>query len=112
MNDGTALLRMLSARPVAYNPDVARIVGSVKAGIFLCQLLYWTGKGAREDGFIWKTQAEMEEETALSRSEQEGARRKLKKLGILEEKLAGVPAKLHYRVDQARFVQLVDQFYR
>ena len=54
----------------------------------------------------------MEEETALSRSEQEGARRKLKKLGVLQEKLAGVPAKLHYRVDQARFVQLVDQFYR
>lgn len=109
--NGRALLNLLSDRPVAYHPDIARIVGSVKAAIFLCQLLYWTGKGKRADGFIWKTQAEMETETALTRSEQETARKKLKRLGILEEKLHGIPAKLHYRINAARLLELIEAFY-
>lgn len=109
--DGRTLIALLSDKPVAYHPDIARIVGSVKAAIFLSQLLYWTGKEKRSDGFIWKTRAEMEEETALSRGEQEGARKKLKALGVLEEKRAGIPAKLHYRINVARLTQLIDEYY-
>jgi len=111
IDEGMLLLRMLSARPVAYNPDVARIVGSVKAAVFLCQLLYWTGKGKRRDGFIFKSRLDWEEETALSRYEQEGARKILRELGILEEELMGVPATLHFRVNQDQFIQLAEDYY-
>ena len=107
----STVMGLLADRPVAYHPDIARIVGGVKAAVFLCQLLYWTGKGKRRDGFIWKTQAEMEKETGLTRCEQEGARKKLGTLGVLDEKLAGIPATLHYRVNTEQLAELMDAFY-
>jgi hypothetical protein len=107
----TVIAGLLADRPVAYHPDIARISGGVKCAVFLCQFLYWTGKGARGDDFIWKTQAEIERETGLSRYEQEGARKKLVSLGLLEEKRAGIPATLHYRVNLEAIIEKLQDFY-
>ncbi len=95
----SALITILGDRPIAYHPVLARLFDSVTAAVFLSQLLYWHGLGALADGWIWKTQAEMTAETGLSRSEQETSRRILAKSGVVTEKLAGVPAKLYYRVN-------------
>jgi len=99
-------------RPVAYYSNIARWLGSVGDAIFLCQLLYWYGKGKDPDGWIYKTQKEFEEETALSRYEQEHARRKLKSLGILEEERRGVPARLYYHIDIDKFYELYNEWYQ
>lgn len=106
-NEASTIITLLSDRPVAYHPALARLVGGVKAAVFLCQLLYWHGKGNDPDGWIWKTQAEMEKETALTRCEQEGARKKLVKLDLMEEKLQGIPARLHYRIKTDKLAALV-----
>lgn len=87
-------------RPVAYYPNLVPVAGSVAATVLLCQFLYWDGKQEDEEGWIYKTQAEIKAETGLSRYEQEGAREKLRKYGILEEKRAGIPAKLYFRINQ------------
>ena len=97
-NSKDGLLNVLSS-PIAYYVTFAKIAGSVAAGVMLSQLVYWTGKGNNPDGWIWKTAAEMEEETGLTRREQETARRRLRERGFVEERLAGVPATLHYRVN-------------
>jgi len=89
---------IIGDRPIAYHPLLARAIKSVAAAIFLGQLLYWQGKGKYGD-WTYKSQDEIYEETGLGRSSQETARRKLKAIGILDEKLAGVPATMHYRVD-------------
>ncbi len=86
-------------RPVAYYPKLSHITGGVKETLFLCQLLYWEGKQANKEGWIYKTQQEMFEETGLTRYEQETARRNLKNKGFIEEKLQGIPAKLHYKIN-------------
>jgi len=86
-------------RPVAYYPSLARLLGGVKEAIFLCQLIYWNGKQADEDGWIYKTQEEITAETGLSRREQEHARSTLKALGVLQEKREGMPCRLFFRVD-------------
>jgi len=93
-----AIFSVLADRPVAYHPGLARVLG-VKEAIFVCQLLYWHGKGKLPGGWIWKTQADITEEIGLSRREQEGARRRLVAAGILEEDLRGVPATMHYRLN-------------
>lgn len=85
-------------RPVAFYPKLVDITGSVTSTLFLCQMLYWVGKQRDHDGWIFKTQAEIREETGLTRREQEGARKKLKDLGFLEEKYAQIPKVLHYRI--------------
>ncbi len=108
---GKAIIRLLMDRPVAYRPDLARILGGVKCAVFMCQMLYWTGKGKRADGFIWKTRAELEIETGLTRHEQDGARKKLKALGVMEEKRAGIPAKMHYRVNLEVLENLISAYY-
>jgi hypothetical protein len=69
------------------------------AGTFLRQLVYWTGKEHDREGWIYKTQVEMEEETGLSRKQQEKARKILRTAGVLEEVKKGTPCRLWYRVD-------------
>lgn len=85
--------------PVAYYPSLNRITGSINATIFLCQLIYWTGKQQDPDGWIYKTQEDIESETGLGRRQQETARRHLVANGLLEEVREGMPARLFYRVN-------------
>ncbi len=92
-----AMRRLLSDRPIAFHPMLARLLGGINEALLFQQLAYWSGKGHDSD-WIYKTQAELEEETALSRYQQEQARSKLRRLGILEEQRRGVPAKLYYRI--------------
>jgi hypothetical protein len=98
---------LVGRRVVAYHPSFAAIGGGVIAGLFLAQLFYWHDRGSDPDGWIYKTQAEWEEETGLSRWEQETARRRLQERGLLEEKLAGLPARLYYRLDVERLIVLL-----
>jgi len=102
--------KIIKDRPVAYHPDFAKAIGSVQAALFLSQLLYWSDKG-NNDGWIYKTQKEFYEETGLSRYEQETARKKLKKLGILEEKYQGVPRKLYYRINMGKLGEFMLAYY-
>jgi len=92
-----ALESILTDRPVAYHPVLAKALGSINAGLFLSQLLYWQGKG-RFGEWTYKTADEFYEELGMSRKQQEGARSILKTRGILQEKLKGVPPTLYFRV--------------
>jgi hypothetical protein len=56
---------------------------------FCRQLFFWEGKGRSEDGFIYKTAHELEEETNLTRGQQVRARKKLRELKVLEEARRG-----------------------
>lgn len=106
------ILEILADRPVAYHPRMAKAVGGVKQAIFVCQFLYWNGKGKKKDGWIFKKQADIEEETGLTRREQETVRTHLKKSGILEEELHGVPATMHYRLNVDVLLSQIAQAYQ
>lgn len=96
--DALTVLQRALLRPISFHPILARIAGDVNAGLLLSQALYWTERTADPDGYFWKTQDEWEQETTLSRREQESARRRLKQLGFLEEVRRGVPCRTYYRV--------------
>ena len=55
----------------------------LKTAYFLGQLLYWSDKGTREDGFFWKTTADWVEETGLTEYAIRKAREDLEKAGLL-----------------------------
>ena len=109
----SAILALLTDRVLGYRPIFSRIkydkkrLGTV-AGIFLSQLFYWQGKEANAAGWLYKTQAEWENETALSRDEQQTARRRLCAAGILSEKLAGNPARLWYKLEFEVFLSMLE----
>lgn len=104
-----ALLEVVTSKPIAYYAAFANVGGGVTSGVFLSQLLYWTGKGKDPDGWIYKVQSEWTAETGLTRREQETARKRLRQVGILQEKRAGVPARLYYRVDLDKLIALLAQ---
>lgn len=85
-------------RPIAFQRSFIRLNIGVTAALFLSQMTYWTNR-SDDDGWVYKTQEEWEEETGLSRYEQEGARKKLRSIGVLLEKKKGVPARLFYKID-------------
>lgn len=47
LNYNTKLLEVLSIKPIAFNPLLAKVTGSVKAGLLLSQLLYWWKKRSK-----------------------------------------------------------------
>ena len=95
--------------PVAYYAAFAQALGGVEAGVFASQFFYWHGKGHDPDGWVYKTQAEIEEETGLTRRNQETARKRLRDCGVLEEKYTGMPAKLYYRLNIDVLFELMNQ---
>ena len=105
----SALIQLLD-RPIAYNPAFAKLrAGKVKSGpvaaVFLSQLVYWHNR--MDGGWMYKTQADISLETALTRDEQETARKRLVSLGVLEEDRRGVPATMHYRINTERLEALL-----
>lgn len=94
-------------RPIAFNPAFKKITGSTVAALMLSQAWYWSKRTSDEDGWFYKTQAEWEDETGLTRTEYETARRKLKDLGVMEEDLRGVPATLYYRIDKYKIYEMM-----
>ena len=74
---------MLPNRVVGYSPDLARMVGGATTGLFLSQLLFLSDKGANPEGWVYKSEAEMGQETGLTKREQQTARRKLLALGVI-----------------------------
>lgn len=92
-------------QPIAYFPNLAKLLGGVNASIFFSQLFYWLPKSNHPDG-IYKTAAEIEAETGLTVQEQRTARKKLVDLGVLVETNRRIEHRLYFRLDLARFDEL------
>lgn len=107
-------LRLIGQRYVLYYPSLARVTGSANAALMLGHMLYWSRKfltkHPERSGWMWCTAADWTLATGLSRHEQDTARAVLRNTGCVEERLIGVPAKMHYRVDLERLGQLVADF--
>jgi hypothetical protein len=92
-------LESLLDRPIAFHRCFVTLTGSVPAALMLSQAIYWSRRTRRKDGWFYKSQKEWEDETGLTRREQDSARRSLKTTGFWEEDLRRVPATMHFRVN-------------
>lgn len=111
MNDAIKVLTEFLDRPVAYHPILAKALGSVPAAVILSQGVYWW-KIARKEGkeWFWVTADEWYNQTGVSEESQLTARRILKQSGFWEEKLIGLPAKMHYRIDVEILVAVISRY--
>lgn len=87
-------------RAAAYHPKMRKLTGSVTSAIFLELFLCWTGSEKSQDGWIYKTAEEIEEETGLSYEEQKTARKRLKTLGFIDEKYQRLNHRMYFRVNK------------
>lgn len=103
-----SILKLLD-RPIAYHRCFVRVGGSIGAAVFLSQAFYWQSRTTLDGGWFFKTMEDWESETGLTRREQETARKNLKETGVLEDKLAGIPAVLHYRINLTKLQESLDK---
>ena len=92
-------LKLNLEKPVVLYPQLAKALGGIEEAIYWQQLYYWSDKG--KDNWIYKTKKEIEEETALTRYQQDRVRKKLEKIGAITtllKKANGSPT-LHFKVD-------------
>ena len=95
----TDLLLQLFDLPVSFHRCLVPITGGVTAALMLSQAIWTTQElDPESEGWFSRSQDQWTEDTGLSRWEQETARRALRKAGFLEERRAGMPSKLWYRV--------------
>ena len=84
------------------------ITGSINAALMLSNAIYWTNRLPKErDGWFYKTKEEWEQETGLTREQQDKARKQLQECGLIETRRAKIPGDdcitaLWFRVDQDR----------
>ena len=112
--DSKAILAVIAEmldRPIAFHPVLAKISGSVTAGLMLSQAVYWSKVLERTNpdakGWFYKTQAEWTEEVCMSRWEQDGAKKLLGKLPFWKYERRGAPPKSYYRVDLEKLIEAI-----
>lgn len=93
-----------------------RFMGSLQGGALLSQLIYWSDKGGREDGWFYKTYQEWSEDIGLSEYEVRKWAKAMgeKGLGFLETRVMkanGSPT-VHYRLDMQKLSESFLQFLR
>lgn len=95
----TELLLQVFDQPVSFHRCLIPLTGGVTAALMLSQAIAITQDiDPTAEGWFVKSREEWNLETGLSRWELETARRTLRDAGFLEERRAGLPAKLYYRV--------------
>lgn len=101
-----------TAKVIGVPAELIRFVGNTQEAVFLSQLIYWSDKGNRSDGYIFKTKKEWKDETGLSESQITRYTKKFKVRGFLDTKLKkanGNPT-VHYKVDIEKLFNLFRLF--
>ena len=86
-------------RPIAFQRAFVNLGVGITGALMLSQAIYWSNRTDNTEGWFYKTMEEWEAETGMTRSEQESARKRLVKIGVLQEMKKGVPCRLYYRVN-------------
>src|SRR5262249_31998451 len=79
-----------------------------KGAILVAQLFYWSGRQQSEDGWIYKTQVDLENETGLSRHEQNKCVEYLKKKNVLETRYERLDHRLYYRINRDALDEIME----
>jgi hypothetical protein len=79
-----------------------------KGAILLAQLFYWSGKEQSGEGWIYKTQLDLENETGLSRHEQNKCVEDLKKKNVLETRYERLDHRLYYRINRDALDEIME----
>lgn len=94
---------------IPFYPILAKITKSIKAGLLLSYLINWNVKGNQSRVFF-KTIDEIEQETTLTKSEQETVIKKLKKLNLIDFKKGSLPYIKRFKINYKTLFELVENY--
>lgn len=95
-------------RPIAFHRPFVKLGIGITGALMLSQAIYWSRR-TNASGYFYKIQSEWEDETGMTRRELDTARKKLRELGILEEKKQGVPCRIFYRINEPNLIGALEQ---
>lgn len=88
---------------IVVNKQLARAFGLEEAlllGELASEMEYWQQRGELKDGFFYSTIENVKDSTTLSDKRQRSALNTLKDAGIVDVKLAGLPAKRYIKINE------------
>ncbi|WMW41382.1 hypothetical protein RE433_29025 (plasmid) [Bacillus cereus] len=86
-----------------------KLTGDLTTAILLNQIVFYSDKSKRTDGYFYKSHKEWQEEICLTKRQVSYSTAKLKELGLVETKLMkanGAPT-LHYKLDYDKLVDWI-----
>ena len=95
---------------IVVNKQLARAFGLEEAvilGELASQMEYWQQRGEANDGYFYSTIENVKDSTTLSDKRQRSALNALKEAGIIDVKLAGMPAKRYIRINEKQLAQIL-----
>jgi len=107
------MIHLLSSSAfIICNKSLAKKLG-LKSTILLSDLIskheYFLNNNLIDgEGYFFNTQANIEEDTTLTPYQQRNAIRTLKNEGLIETKKIGIPAKLHYKINESQVIKFLD----
>jgi len=94
-------------RTMAISKSFLEFTGSLEEGVFLSQVIYFSDKSSRSDGYFWKSYDEWKEHTFMTEYTLRKQVKALKEKGYLEtalKKAYGAPT-LHYKFNMEKFTE-------
>ena len=95
---------------IVVNKQLARAFGIEEAlilGELASEMEYWQQRGELKDGYFYSTIENVKDSTTLSDKRQRSALNTLKDAGIVDIKLAGLPAKRYIRINEKQLAQIL-----
>ena len=107
------ILKLLASESfLTLNKPLARLVGLEAAALFAdlaSSQVYWDNEKGTQGEYFYRTRTMIEDHTTLSPKLQLKAEKALKKLGIIQVQLKGLPATNHYCIGQQEQLNLLNK---
>jgi hypothetical protein len=97
------------AKVVAVPSELIHFIGNPAKAVLLSQLIYWSDKGGRRDGSVFKTYGEIEEETGITSKTCNRYYKGFKAMGFFAweiKKANGFPT-VHFKLDIVKLTSLI-----
>lgn len=95
---------------IVVNKTLAQTFGleeAVMLGELASEMEYWQQRGELKDGFFYSTIENVKDATTLTDKRQRSALKALKAAGIIDVKLAGLPAKRYVRINEQQLATIL-----
>lgn len=95
---------------IVVNKQLAQAFGLEEAvilGELASEMEYWQQRGELNDGFFYSTIENVKDSTTLTEKRQRSALKALKEAGIIDVKLAGLPAKRYIRINEEQLATIL-----
>ena len=95
---------------IVVNKQLAKTFGLEEAillGELASEMEYWQQRGELKDGYFYSTIENVKDSTTLSDKRQRSALNTLKEAGIIDMKLAGLPAKRYIRIREKQLAEIL-----